>query len=74
MTIDKYLHFGASFVLTLALSTVLPFGYAAAAVLLIGMLKELYDYRHPLMHTADWKDFAADLGGVVAAVSIVLLT
>jgi len=74
MTIDKYLHFGASFVLTLALSTVLPFGYAAAVVLLIGVLKEIYDYKHPLTRNADWKDLAADLGGVVAAIPAVLLT
>lgn len=37
---------------------------AGPVVVLIGLGKEIYDYLHPESHTADWKDFAADLVGV----------
>ena len=51
----------------------MPHVVAVLAVLLIGVLKEWYDYKHPQTHTADWFDFIADVIGVVAALTVSLL-
>jgi VanZ family protein len=77
--LDKQLHILGSFSLTVTLGYLLiPFGlltaiaFAAAIVLLIGVGKEVYDYKHPLSHTADPLDFLADVIGVVVATLVLL--
>lgn len=64
---DKLLHALGCYALTLTLALVWPLPYAALAVLAGGALKEAYDYRRPLTHTADMMDFVADIIGLAAA-------
>lgn len=69
MPLDKQAHFLSGFVITNALSLVLPLWLALCAAFAAGALKELYDYYHPLTHTCDANDFyATAAGGVLAAV------
>ena len=70
MTLDKQLHFAVSYGLTLSLALFLTVPVAALIVLAIGALKEAFDYFHPLSHTADWMDFAADACGVAVACTV----
>ena len=42
------------------------FGYGLLLAVLGAVTKEIYDYRHPESHTADWKDaVATTLGGLL---------
>ena len=70
MTLDKQLHFAVSYGLTLSLALCLTVPVAALIVLAIGALKEAFDYFHPLSHSADWMDFAADACGVAVACTV----
>lgn len=67
---DKQLHLAVGFALAFV-PAVLGFpteGLSLAIV--VGCLKELWDARHPLTHTADFWDFAATvLGGLVGSVA-----
>lgn len=38
--------------------------FAGGFTLSLGALKEYYDYKHPLTHTASWKDFTVDALGM----------
>lgn len=63
---DKEAHFVSGFALFfLLLACQMPPEYAVITVSLAGVIKEIYDYRHPLEHTADVYDWlATTLGGV----------
>ena len=69
---DKILHFiaGALIAGLVGYFTAPVAGFVAAA--LVGLIKELYDMRHPAKHTADVLDFVATvLGGF--AVTLILI-
>ena len=71
---DKQMHMLGCYALTLTLALfTLPL-YAAAIAFAIGFAKELYDYRHPLTHTADSADLLADTIGITAALLPLLIT
>lgn len=67
---DKLLHFGACFALDAALvllglwTPILRFLFVAVG---IGGAKEIYDWKHPEAHDADWQDMAADAAGAATA-------
>lgn len=71
--IDKRLHFGASFFITIIVCAILhAFGVASTiwwgmgAALLVGIGKEVADYFLP-NHSAEWGDLLADLAGILLA-------
>lgn len=71
---DKILHFIAGAVIagTVGYFTSPVAGFVAAA--LAGLIKELYDMRHPANHTADVLDFAATvMGGMVVALILIFV-
>ena len=71
---DKKLHFIAGAVIAgmVGYFTSPVAGFVAAA--LVGLIKELYDMRHPARHTADVLDFVATvLGGMVVALILIFL-
>lgn len=62
---DKALHIIYGAVIFDALHFWMIAPYALAAVLVIGILKEIYDKYHP-PHTCDWRDaLATVIGGVI---------
>ena len=64
--LDKQGHFFAGYAIA---ATVFPITHlgSLAVVACIAALKEWYDFKHPLVHTADVYDFVATtLGGAVA--------
>lgn len=68
---DKQLHMLGCFILTSLLLLVLPMLWAAPIVLFVGFAKErLYDWYHPLTHTADWFDVLADAIGMAVACAV----
>src|SRR5690606_13864955 len=80
---DKALHAGGSFLLTLSGQYVLvdkaglSNGRArpgsASTPLLLGVLKEVSDSRHPRHPLFSWRDLAADAAGILAAATLVSL-
>lgn len=70
MSRDKILHFGVSFAIEFLFVFILgawpPWQRAFINILFVGGGKELYDYKHPEHHSADWKDLVADAAGAVA--------
>lgn len=78
--LDKQLHMMGCCILTVTLGYwltpsfgLMPAAFLAAALTaIVGACKEWYDYKHPLTHTADIMDFAADAIGVSVG-SFVLL-
>lgn len=71
---DKILHFVAGAVIAgmVGYFTSPVAGFVAAS--LAGLLKELYDMRHPAKHTADVLDFVATLIGGFAVVLILIFS
>lgn len=74
---DKVLHFGASFVVEIALAVVLPMWFPwarfSANVIVVGGGKELYDYLHPDKHEASFSDLLADAAGALCGEIVVAL-
>ena len=70
--LDKIAHALACYGAVLTLALVMPLWVAVVATLVAGAAKEVYDYKNPLTHTADWNDFWADCIGVGIAVVVVL--
>ena len=72
---DKKLHFGVSAIIELALGALLPawqpWWRFALNVGVFGLGKELYDYKHPEAHDADWRDVVADAAGALAGEIII---
>ena len=67
--VDKQLHFYAGAIIGFSLSLFIPFGISFIAVIIIGALKELYDYYHPDKHTCDFYDWlATSLGGCYVSI------
>ena len=71
--LDKIYHAVVSYAAVLTFVHLMPLLYAVILTLVVGALKEWYDYTKPLSHTADWNDFWADCVGVGAAAAVVLL-
>ena len=74
---DKKLHFAVSCLIELALGAILPswlpWWRFVVNVGVFGCGKELYDYRHPESHDADWRDIVADAAGALAGEIIICL-
>lgn len=74
---DKILHFGASFIVEIALAVVLPmwlpWARFSANVIVVGGGKELYDYMHPESHDASFTDLLADAAGALCGEIVVAL-
>ena len=71
---DKILHFAAGAVIAgvVGYFTTPLAGFVTAAI--IGLVKEIYDWRNPDRHTADSLDFIATVfGGGVAALVLIFL-
>jgi hypothetical protein len=65
---DKQMHFISGLIIAVVLT---PFigAYSVIVVAIIALLKEIYDYKHPESHTADFWDWVATvLGGAVGFV------
>lgn len=66
---DKYQHFAGSVGLGVVAGTLIEDRRVAfAAAMVPGVLKELYDAKHPDKHTASWKDLAWDAAGAYVGV------
>lgn len=65
---DKQAHFISGAALAIFFIVLqFPPVYAAVMVSIIGVVKEIYDHYHPLLHTADIYDWlATTLGGLAA--------
>lgn len=72
--LDKQGHFWAGYAIMATLFNISPL-IGLVAVLGIAGLKELYDSKHPLTHTADKYDFiATTIGGLVAGVLMMFIS
>ena len=70
---DKQMHFIGGLVIA-ALLTPFIGAYSIVVVAIIALLKEIYDYLHKDIHTADFWDWVATvLGGLVGFVIVALL-
>lgn len=70
---DKQAHFLCGLVIA-ALLTPFIGAYSILVVAIIALLKEIYDYLHKDIHTADFWDWVATvLGGLVGFVVIALV-
>jgi len=67
--IDKYKHFVVSFAIVFVLKLVLTLTMAIAITLLIGVLKEVYDYYFKTTGF-DWYDILADITGIIVGVCV----
>lgn len=71
INLDKLLHFGVGLLLAVAVSFFSDHRIAILSVLLIALLKEFYDFKHPTTHTCDGMDVIATVvGGLVGVVLI----
>lgn len=74
---DKVLHFGASFIVEIALAVALPtwqpWARFSANVIVVGGGKELYDYMHPESHDASFTDLLADAAGALCGEIVIAL-
>jgi hypothetical protein len=70
--IDKQLHFAMGTIIGFSLALFIPWYFAFGVAVIVGALKELYDYYHP-PHTCDFYDFLATAigGGYVALLYII---
>lgn len=73
MALDKQMHFLVGVVVTLALGYLVNPLAAFIGGVVVGFLKETYDYYRPKFHTADVYDLiATGLGSLVASVFIIV--
>ena len=71
--VDKFMHFISGLLIAVILTPFIGF-YSVLIVALIALAKEVYDYLHPDLHTADiWDWVATTLGGIVGAILISLI-
>lgn len=71
--LDKIAHALICYGAVLTFALVMPLWIAVAATLVAGAAKEVYDYKTPLTHTADWNDFWADCVGAALAAVVLLV-
>ena len=72
--VDKFLHFVTGAGGAVVLSLFIGF-WAVAVISAMAVLKEWYDYKHPLIHTADFLDgVATTLGGLFGGLLVYALT
>ena len=65
--LDKQAHFSSGALGGLALAVFIGY-WAIVVISLIALAKEVYDYKHPLIHTCDFYDWlATTLGGILGA-------
>ena len=66
--VDKFMHFISGLLIAVILTPFIGF-YSVLIVALIALAKEVYDYLHPDLHTADiWDWVATTLGGLLGYV------
>lgn len=71
--VDKFMHFISGLLIAVILTPFIGF-YSVLIVALIALAKEVYDYLHPDLHTADiWDWVATTLGGIVGVVIVWLI-
>ena len=64
---DKQMHFITGMLGSMLLAFFIGY-WAVLFMSLIGVAKEVYDYKHPLIHTCDFFDWlATTLGGILGA-------
>ena len=67
LPLDKQAHFVTGVLGGLILSVFIGL-WAISIIALIALAKEVYDYKHPLIHTCDFYDWlATTLGGILGA-------
>ena len=72
--VDKFMHFISGLLIAVILTPFIGF-YSVLIVALIALAKEVYDYLHPDLHTADiWDWVATTLGGIVGVLLVYVLT
>ena len=72
--VDKFMHFISGLLIAVVLTPFIGF-YSVLIVALIALAKEVYDYLHPDLHTADiWDWVATTLGGIVGVLLVYVLT
>ena len=65
--LDKQAHFVTGALGSLSLAVFIGY-WAIVVISLIALAKEVYDYKHPLIHTCDFYDWlATTLGGILGA-------
>ena len=65
--LDKQAHFMSGMLGSMLLAFFIGY-WAILIVALIALAKEVYDYKHPLIHTCDFYDWlATTLGGILGA-------
>ncbi len=65
--LDKQAHFITGALGSLVLAVFIGY-WAIVVISLIALAKEVYDYKHPLIHTCDFYDWlATTLGGILGA-------
>lgn len=65
--LDKQAHFISGMLGSMLLAFFIGF-WAIVIIALIALAKEVYDYKHPLIHTCDFYDWlATTLGGILGA-------
>ena len=70
---DKQMHFWSGALTALVWSFSVGY-WAILIVTLIALAKEVYDYKHPLIHTCDFFDWlATTLGGIVGTLITVYI-
>jgi positive regulator of sigma E activity len=70
---DKQLHFSVGFIVYCIFSYITPI-FAMVIVAITGIYKEIYDYKHQNIHTADaWDAIATIAGGMVAFLAATLI-
>lgn len=71
--LDKQAHFLGGYALTLTIGLYNPI-LGLTVGIIAAISKEIYDYKHPLVHTADVKDFiATSLGSLTALIPLLVL-
>lgn len=69
---DKVYHFAAGAIISIAASMLLPIYSAFILSCVVGLLKEVYDYQDPKLHTCDiWGFIATSLGGLVSCLILI---
>ena len=65
--LDKQAHFITGAILSLVAYFIIGY-WALLLVMVVAGAKEVYDYKHPLIHTCDFYDWlATTLGGILGA-------
>ena len=70
INLDKLFHFAAGAVLAIALGFFINAKLIIPVVLIVALLKEIFDARFPHVHTCDAMDFIATVVGGLTGVAL----